>query len=44
MSTNYGFEPTLDGLNTIQSDINTSDLIDVNNLIINNSGICPMIA
>jgi hypothetical protein len=41
MSTNYGFEPTLDGLNSIESDTNTSDLIEVNNLIIINSGISP---
>lgn len=41
MSTNYGFQPTLDGLNSIDSNSTTSDDIVCNTLKINVSGTAP---
>ena len=41
MSTNYGFQPTLDGLNTIDSDNSTSSNIVCDTIQINISGTAP---
>lgn len=41
MSTNYGFEPTLDGLNTIESDSSTSANIVCDTIQINVAGTAP---
>ena len=41
MSTNYGFEPTLDGLNNIDADNTTTSDIVCNTIIINTSGTAP---
>ena len=41
MSTNYGFEPTLSGLNTIDADSTTTTDIICNNLTVNVSGTAP---
>lgn len=44
MSTNYGFQPTLDGLNSIDSNSTTSDDIVCNTLKINVSGTAPTVS
>lgn len=41
MSTNYGFEPTLDGLNSIDADSSTSNNIVCDTLTVNISGTAP---
>jgi len=41
MATNYGFEPTLDGLNNIDSDTSTSTNIICDTIQINSSGTAP---
>lgn len=41
MSSNYGFEPTLDGLNTIDADSTTTTDIICDNLTVNVSGTAP---
>jgi len=41
MSSNYGFEPTLDGLNNIDADNTTTSDIVCNTIIINTSGTAP---
>lgn len=41
MSTNYGFEPTLDGLNNIDADNTTTSDIVCNTIVINTSGTAP---
>lgn len=41
MSSNYGFQPTLSGLNTIESDSTTSANIDCDTIQINQSGTAP---
>ena len=41
MSTNYGFEPTLDGLNNIDSDSTTTTNIVCDTITINTSGTAP---
>ena len=41
MSSNYGFQPTLDGLNTIDADSSTSNNIICDNIQINVSGTVP---
>jgi hypothetical protein len=44
MSSNYGFEPTLDGLNNIDSDSTTTTNIVCDTIIINTSGTAPTMA
>jgi len=44
MSTNYGFQPTLDGLNTIDADSSTSSNIVCDTIKINTSGTAPTMA
>ena len=44
MSTNYGFEPTLDGLNNIDSDSTTTTNIVCDTITINTSGTAPTMA
>lgn len=44
MSTNYGFEATLDGLNNIDTDSTTATNIIVDNITINTSGTAPTMA
>lgn len=44
MSTNYGFEPTLDGLNNIDSDSTTTTNIVCDTIKINTSGTAPTMA
>ena len=44
MSSNYGFEPTLDGLNTIDSDSTTTTNIICDTIIINTSGTAPTVS
>ena len=44
MSTNYGFQPTLDGLNTIESDNSTSNNIVCDTIQINVAGTAPTVA
>ena len=41
MSSNYGFEPTLDGLNNIDADTSTTTNIICDTIIINTSGTAP---
>jgi hypothetical protein len=44
MSTNYGFEPTLSGLNDIDSDSTTTTNIVCDTIQINTSGTAPTMA
>ena len=44
MSTNYGFEPTLDGLNNIDADSTTTTNIICDTIQINNSGTAPTVS
>lgn len=44
MSTNYGFEPTLDGLNNIDSDSTTTNNIICNTLLVNTTANAPTVA
>ena len=44
MSSNYGFEPTLDGLNNIDADSTTTTDIICDNLTVNVSGTAPTMA
>lgn len=44
MSTNYGFEPTLDGLNNIDADSTTTTNIVCDTIQINNSGTAPTVS
>jgi len=44
MSTNYGFEPTLDGLNNIDSDSTTTNNIICNTLLVNTTANVPTVA
>jgi len=44
MSTNYGFEPTLDGLNTINADSTTATNIICDTIQINTSGTAPTVS
>lgn len=44
MSSNYGFEPTLDGLNNIDSDSTTTTNIICDNIQINVSGTAPTVS
>lgn len=44
MSTNYGFEPTLDGLNNIDADSSTTTNIICDTIQINSSGTAPTVS
>jgi hypothetical protein len=44
MSSNYGFEPTLDGLNNIDSDSTTTNNIICNTLLVNTTANAPTVA